>query len=61
MLADRRLAWLPSEKSNKEVRVSDADTSTQPMDRSQRPLWLNWGESWKKLRKRADPWEDQYS
>ena len=43
MLTDRSLAWLPSERSNKQLKESDADTSSQPMDRSWGPLWLNWG------------------
>ena len=43
MLADRNLAWLPSEKPNKRLKESDAHTSTQPMDKSPGPPWLNFG------------------
>ena len=41
MLTDRSLAWLPSERPNKQLKESDADIYTQPMDRSQGSLWLN--------------------
>ena len=34
---------MPSEKPNKQLKGSDADTSTQPMDRSPGPPWLNFG------------------
>ena len=55
---DRR-AWLPFERPNNQLKESDADTKTQPMDGSWGLLWLNWGKSWKKLRRRAAPWEGQ--
>jgi hypothetical protein len=45
VLADRSLAWLPSERPNKQLKESDADTSTQPMAWSPGPLWLNWGKA----------------
>jgi hypothetical protein len=41
VLTNRSLAWLPSKRSKKQLKESDADTHTQPMDRSQGPLWLN--------------------
>ena len=34
------LAWLPSERPNKELTESDTYTSTQSMDGSWEPLWL---------------------
>jgi hypothetical protein len=41
MLINRSLAWLPSERPNKQLRESDADIYTQPMDRSQWPCgWI---------------------
>ena len=43
MLTDRSLTWLPSERPNKQLTETDADTYTQPMDRSWDPLLLNWG------------------
>jgi hypothetical protein len=45
MLADRSLAWLPSKRPNKQLKESDANTSTQPMERSWGLLWLNWGKA----------------
>ena len=42
MFVDRSLAWLSSERPSKQLKESDADTITQPMDRSLGPLWLNW-------------------
>jgi hypothetical protein len=45
VLADRSLAWLSSERPSKQLKESDADTSTQQMDGSQGPLWLNWGKA----------------
>ena len=60
MLVDKYLAWQASERPNKQLKESDADTSIQPMD-GNRPV----GElrrSWKKLRRRrVTPWEDQQS
>ena len=41
MLTDRNLAWELAERPNKQLKESDADTYTQPMYRSQRPVWLN--------------------
>jgi hypothetical protein len=41
VLADQSLAWQPSERLNKQLKESDTDTSTQPMDRSKGPLRLN--------------------
>jgi hypothetical protein len=32
MLTERSLAWLPSERPYKQLKESDADTYTQPMD-----------------------------
>jgi hypothetical protein len=40
-LTKRNLSWLPSERSKRHLKVSDADICTQPMDRSCWPLWLN--------------------
>ena len=40
-LADRNLAWLPSERLDKQLTESGTETYTQPMVWSQRPLWLN--------------------
>jgi hypothetical protein len=37
VLAHRSLAWLPSEKPNKQLKESDADASSQPMDGSWDP------------------------
>jgi hypothetical protein len=42
MLADRNLAWLPSERANKQLKELDVDIYTHSMDRSWQPLWLNW-------------------
>ena len=41
LLTDRRLAWLPSERPNKQLKESDADIYIQPMDRSWWPSCLN--------------------
>jgi hypothetical protein len=41
LLTKRGLSWLPSERSNKQLKELDADNYTQPMDRSSWPLWLN--------------------
>ena len=41
VLTDRSLAWLSSERTNKQVKESDANTYTQTMDRRQGLLWLN--------------------
>jgi hypothetical protein len=41
VLTDRSLAWLPSERPNKQLKESDADIYTQPMDRRRGSLWLN--------------------
>ena len=38
MLADMSLAWLPSERPNKQLKESDAVTSNQSMDRIWGPL-----------------------
>jgi hypothetical protein len=35
------LGWLPYERPNKQLKESDADTYTQPMDKSLGPLELN--------------------
>ena len=43
LLTNRHLVWLPSERLNKQQKESGADTYTQPMDKIQGPLWLNWG------------------
>jgi hypothetical protein len=58
--ADRSLAWLPSERPNKQLKESYADIWTQPMDRSQTPV-VELGKSWKKLRMRTTPWKGQQS
>jgi hypothetical protein len=34
------LPWLPSERPKKQLKESDADTCTQPMDRNCWALWL---------------------
>ena len=48
----RGLTWLPSKRANKQLKESDADICTQPMDRSSWPLcWIR--EGWKKLRRKA--------
>jgi hypothetical protein len=41
VLTKRSLAWLPPQKANKQLKESDADIYTQPMDRSQGSPWLN--------------------
>jgi hypothetical protein len=33
------------QETQQEVNESDADTYTQPMDRSRGPLWLNYGKA----------------
>jgi hypothetical protein len=53
MLIDRSLVWLLSERPNNQLKESDADTYTQPMERSWGILWLNLGKDWKKLRTKA--------
>jgi hypothetical protein len=53
MLTDRSLAWLFSERPNKQLKESDADTYTQSMDRRQGPPMVELRKSWKKLRRRA--------
>jgi hypothetical protein len=40
-LIKRNLSWLPSKISNKQLKESDVDICTQPMDRSSWPLLLN--------------------
>ena len=45
MFSEKSLVWLPSERPNKQLNMSNTDTNTQPMDRSQGPLWLNWGKA----------------
>jgi hypothetical protein len=52
MLTKSDLSWLLSERPNKQLKESDADICTQPMDRSSWPLLLN-TKGWKKLRRRA--------
>jgi hypothetical protein len=47
---------LPCEKSNKQLKESDADICTQPMDRSSCPLFLNWGRL-KQAEEKGDPVE----
>jgi hypothetical protein len=37
VLADRSLIWLSSERLNKPLKISDADTYTKPMDRVGNP------------------------
>jgi hypothetical protein len=32
VLIDRSLAWMPSERPNKQLKESDTDTYNQPMD-----------------------------
>jgi hypothetical protein len=41
VLTDRSLTWLPSERPSEQLTETDADTYTQPIDRSLGPLWLN--------------------
>jgi hypothetical protein len=60
VLTKRVLAWLYSRLPNKQLKESDADISTQPMDRAANPrCWIR--EDWKKLRRRAILEEDQQS
>jgi hypothetical protein len=40
-LTKRALSWLPSERPNTQMKESDEDIYTQPMDRSCWPLLLN--------------------
>jgi hypothetical protein len=40
-VTDRSLSWLPSQRPNKQLTESDAETYTQPMNRSHGTLWLN--------------------
>jgi hypothetical protein len=42
-LTKRDLSWLPSKRHNKQLKESDADICTQPIDRSSWPLLLNSG------------------
>jgi hypothetical protein len=44
-LTKRNLSWLPSERPNKQLKESDADICTHPMNRSCWPLWFNWGKA----------------
>jgi hypothetical protein len=53
VLTDRSLAWLSSERPNKQLTETDADTYTQPMDQSWRPPVVKLGEGWRKLRRRG--------
>jgi hypothetical protein len=46
VLTKRDLSWLPSERPNKQLKESDADICTQPVDRSCWPLLLKAGRSW---------------
>jgi hypothetical protein len=41
VLTERDLSWWPSERPNKQLKESDADICTQPIDRSSWPLLLN--------------------
>jgi hypothetical protein len=43
MLTKRDLSWLHSKRPNKQLKESDADICTQPMDRNSWPRLLNWG------------------
>ena len=51
VLTDRSLAWLPSEWSNKQLTETEADTYTQPMDRS----WGLCGWIKERLEEEGDP------
>ena len=55
MLTNRSLAWLTSERPNKQPKESDADTYTQPMDKKPGTPVVELGKIWKKLRKREIP------
>jgi hypothetical protein len=48
------LSWLPAKRPNKQLKESDADICTQPMDRCSWPLWLNWGRI-KEAEEKGDP------
>ena len=54
------LAWLPSERPNRQLKESRVNPYTQPMDRSGTPV-VELGKGWKKLRRRAVQQEDQQS
>jgi hypothetical protein len=43
VLTVRGLARLPPERPNKQLKESNADTSTQPINRIPGSLWLNFG------------------
>ena len=60
MLTDRSLAWVPSERPNKQLMESEADTYTQPMDRSPAPV-VKLGNGSKKLRRRVEDRQSQLS
>jgi len=57
MLTDRSLAWLSSERPNKQLTETDPDSYTQAMDWSRDPCVL----IRERLRRRVAPWEDQQS
>jgi hypothetical protein len=51
VLTDKSLAWLSSERPNKQLKESDY---TQPIDRIQTPV-DELGKGWKKQRRRVTP------
>jgi hypothetical protein len=60
MLTDRILAWLPSQRPNRQLKASNLDTYTQPVTEQVTSL-VKLGKGRKKLRRRANPWKDQQS
>jgi hypothetical protein len=53
VLTDRSLAWLSSERPNKQL--AETDTYTQPLEWSGRTPVVELGKCWMKLRRRATP------
>ena len=54
VLTHMALSWLPSKRHNKQVKESDVDIYTQPMNRSCWLLWLYW-EKLEEAEEEGDP------
>ena len=55
MLTDRSLAWLSSERPNKQLTETDTDTLQPTIGLKSETLMVELGEGLKKLKERATP------